>query len=49
MRSALVFGFVLCAARAAAEPGDVMLENGTKINVKDMRQLRKLLPNIQIR
>jgi hypothetical protein len=31
------------------KPGDVMLENGTKINVKDMRQLRKLLPNIQIR
>lgn len=29
--------------------GDVMLEGGTKINVKDMRQLRKLLPNIQIR
>lgn len=31
------------------KPGDVMLEGGTKINVKDMRQLRKLLPNIQIR
>jgi Protein of unknown function (DUF3617) len=29
--------------------GDVMLEGGTKINVKDMRQLRKLLPNLQIR
>lgn len=31
------------------KPGDVMLEGGTKINVKDMRQLRKLLPNLQIR
>lgn len=29
--------------------GDVMLEGGTKINVKDMRNLRKLLPNLQIR
>ena len=29
--------------------GDVMLEGGTKINVKDMRQLRKLLPSLQIR
>lgn len=29
--------------------GDVMLEGGTKFNVKDMRQLRKLLPHIQIR
>lgn len=29
--------------------GDLMLEGGTKINVKDMRQLRKLLPNLQIR
>lgn len=31
------------------KPGDMLLEGGTKINVKDMRQLRKLLPNIQIR
>lgn len=29
--------------------GDIVLEGGTKINVKDMRQLRKLLPNLQIR
>lgn len=29
--------------------GDIMLDGGTKINVKDMRQLRKLLPNLQIR
>lgn len=29
--------------------GDVMLDGGIKVNVKDMRALRKLLPNIQIR
>ena len=31
------------------QPGDVAMDGGMKINVKQMKQLQKLLPNLQIR
>ena len=31
------------------EPGDVAMDGGMKINVKQMKQLKKLLPGLQIR
>lgn len=30
-------------------PGDVMIDGGLKINIRQMQQLKKLIPNLQIR
>ena len=31
------------------KPGDVSLGNGIKMNVKQMQQLQKMLPNLQVK
>ncbi len=37
------------ACGSGMTPGDVMLDGGMKINIKQMQQLKKLIPNLQIR
>ena len=31
------------------KPGDVSLGNGIKMNVKQMKELQKMLPNLQVK